>query len=98
MEMGAEYMFSGLGAVSCVTGFSDMMAHIPGGDRMCKVIHRMQRVEWGPSVKRSQMREQRVFPGYCGGNNYRHKYSLPEAIVNMAVLEQFGRKSVGFQS
>ena len=94
MEMGAEYMFPGLGAVSCVTGFSDMMAHIPGGDRMC----RMQRVEWGPSVKRSQTREQRVFPGYCGGNNYGHKYSFPEAIVNMAVLEQFGRKSVGFQS
>lgn len=94
MEMGAESMFSGLGAVSCVTGFSDMMAHIPGGDRMC----RMQRVEWGPSVKRWQMREQRVFPGYCGGNNYGHKYSFPEAIGKMAVLEQFGRKSVGFQS
>lgn len=79
-------MFTGLGAVSHVTVFSMIMAHIPGGDSMCKLIHRMQ-AKWGLSVKRPQVRKQKVFPSYFGGNNnYRHKQKYPEAIVNMTDL------------
>lgn len=81
MEIGIEYISAGLGAVSHVTGFSKMMTGLPGGDRMCKLIHRMQRVEQnvemlerGSSVKRPQVRGQRMFAGRCGkNNNSKHK-------------------------
>lgn len=48
---------------------------------MCKLIHRMQRVEQnvemlerGSGVKRPQVRGQRVFAGHCRkNNNSKHK-------------------------
>jgi hypothetical protein len=71
--IGVEYIATGLGADSHVTGFSKMMTCMSGGHRMCKFIHRMLRVEQnvemlerGSSVERPQTGEQRMFTGQCG--------------------------------
>lgn len=46
MEREVECMPTGVGAVSCVTGFSKMI-RMPTGDRMYKLIRRTQTAERG---------------------------------------------------
>lgn len=66
MGIGIEYIFTGLGAVSHVTGFSKMMTGLPGGDRMQRVEQNVEMLERGSGVKRPQVGGQRMFVGHYG--------------------------------
>lgn len=81
MGIGIEYIYSLVQVLSHMSLGSKTMTGLPGGDRMCKLIHRMQRVEQNvemlerrSGVKRPQVRGQRVFAGRCRkNNNSKHK-------------------------
>lgn len=55
-------VFIDLGTLLHVSGFSEMITHIPGGDRTCEVMHAIQVLsamlgmqEWGQSAERPKV-------------------------------------------